>query len=258
MRYLVPLLFEEKQLRGGPQKKGNKVSTILTKKGVQFRDITRLLAPSTNLRKFGQLFGLEQVKAHFPFGCLTSVSFLSQPRLPSDWQLWKSELSSSDGDSDEPRLRQIIDEAQVLFEKANCRSVGDYLLAYLYLDVDILYRASQEWRKTLVSTVGLDFVESNRYTISGLSYTAGLKKLEMDRRVGSFFPNNSQMYRLLRLGMRGNCLQFSNKINSSSSSSSKKTNRSTLFRWSVHGAAHPSRSMSKIWNSASPTSVSGD
>jgi len=70
--YLVPYLYEKGY---GPkmEKRGNKVSNIKTRNGTSFRDITKLLAPSTNLRNFGRLFNLEQAKAHFPFG-------ISRPR----------------------------------------------------------------------------------------------------------------------------------------------------------------------------------
>ena len=60
---------------------GNKVTQIRTSSGISFRDMTKLLAPSTNLRSFGKLFNLEQVKAHFPFGLLTSVKILDLPEL---------------------------------------------------------------------------------------------------------------------------------------------------------------------------------
>ena len=81
--------------------------------------------------------------------------------------------------------------------------MGDYLSTYLWLDVEILYKASQAWRKTLSSVTGLDFVQARKYTISGLSYAAGLKVWEKNLRVGCFAVNNSQIYRLLRRGMRG-------------------------------------------------------
>jgi len=96
-----------------------------------------------------------------------------------------------------------IDEAQRLFEEAGCSTLGDYLKAYLKLDVDILYIATQCWRKELRGVVGVDFMEVSKFTISSLSYYAGLRVWEANRRIGSFFPNNSQVYRLLRQGMRG-------------------------------------------------------
>jgi len=195
--YLVPYLFEKGY---GPkmEKRGNKVSNIKTRNGTSFRDITKLLAPSTNLRNFGRLFNLEQAKAHFPFGILTSVGVLNLPSLPSDPDSWKSDLTGGD-----KITREQISEAQQLFDSAGCRNLGDYLRAYLKLDVVILYKATQEWRKTLKTYVGIDFVETGKYTISSLSNLAGLKSSASQQHVGTFFPNNSQVYRLLRNGMRG-------------------------------------------------------
>ena len=73
------------------------MTSISLRSGIAFRDITKMLAPSTNLRKFGRLFGLEQEKAHFPFKLLTSVEILrTVTALPPHGDTsWQSELSSS-------------------------------------------------------------------------------------------------------------------------------------------------------------------
>ena len=195
--YLVPYLFEKK-CRPKMEKKGNKVTQIRTFCGISFRDMTKLLAPSTNLRSFGKLFNLEQVKAHFPFGLLTSVKVLERPELPTDLSAWKSDLTGN-----AKITREDVDEAQRLFEAAGCQNLGDYLRAYLKLDVIILFKAGQEWRRTLHRVVGIDFIETSKYTISSLSNFAGLTVSAQNCDIGAFFPNNSQTYRLLRMGMRG-------------------------------------------------------
>lgn len=201
LQFLVPYLYEQK-LRPRVEKSGNRVTAIaVSKLGVTFRDVSKLLSPSTSLRKFGALFNLDQCKAHFPFSVLTSVADLALPSLPVEDRYWRSELGG--GGQTEEQLTQMRREAEELFARANCRNIGDYLRAYLLLDVDILYKAAQAWRRQLKSVVGLDFVEAGKFTISSLSYTAGLKHMERNGRVGHFFPNNSQIYRLLRLGMRG-------------------------------------------------------
>ena len=195
--YLVPYLFEKK-CRPKLEKRGNKVSAIRTKLGIHFRDAVKLLSPSTNLRSFGKLFNLEQAKAHFPFALLTSVKVLTRPELPTDPIMWRSDLTGS-----EPITEAEISEARRLFADSGCTNLGDYLRTYLKLDVVILFKALQEWRKSLKALVGIDFVENNRYTIAGFSNLAGLKTASASNRVGIFFPNNSQIYRLLRKGMRG-------------------------------------------------------
>jgi len=182
-------------------KKGNRVTSITTRSGVEFRDIARLLAPSTSLRKFGQLFGLEQAKAHFPFSYLTSVERLRDSRLPQDLEIWRSDLTGEN--MTEEDLRKIRDEAEEMWQKIGCRNVGDYLSGYLHLDIEILYEGAQKWIATLEDVLGLNLIELGKFTISSLSYCAGLKSSESRIRIGSFFPNNSQLYSVLRMGMRG-------------------------------------------------------
>ena len=196
--YLVPRLFEL-GYRPRVERRGNRVTTVSAKSGVCFRDVTKLLAPSMNLRRFGQLFGFEQEKAHFPFSLLTSVRDLLRPGLPpsADDPAWRSNLGYG-------RISQReVSEALALFEEAGCQNLGDYLLAYLRLDVEILLKATVAWKSTLLQLVGVDFVDAARFTISSLSYDAGLREWEKRLRLGCFFPNNSQHYRLLRMGMRG-------------------------------------------------------
>ena len=195
--YLVPYLYEKRQ-RPKMEKRGNKVTQIRVACGISFRDVTKLLAPSTNLRSFGKLFNLEQAKAHFPFGLLTSIKELERTVFPTDPALWRSELTGNDVITEKE-----ISEAHSLYVSAGCQNLGDYLRAYLKLDVIVLHKATQEWRKTLKTYVGVDFVEAGKYTISSLSNYAGLKMAASQNRIGNFFPNNSQIYRLLRGGMRG-------------------------------------------------------
>jgi hypothetical protein len=194
----VPQLFEA-GFRPKIEKRGNKVMSISTRSGIVFRDITKLLAPSTNLRDFGKLFGLEQSKAHFPFKALTSVESLERPGLPPlGSEEWISDLTEKAATEAE------VLEAEKLFRAAGCVTLGDYLKAYLRLDVVILFEATQQWRQTLKQQIGIDFVEAGKFTISSLSFLAGIKSgLEEKSRIGHFFPNNSQNYRLLRAGMRG-------------------------------------------------------
>lgn len=200
---MVPYLFEKK-LQPKIERTGSKVTTIKLKNGVCFRDIAKMLAPSTSLRQFGKMFDLESEKSYFPFSILNSVSVLKIDKLPTDLESWRSDLDPG-FDTEASRVAKLreIEEAQKMWVKSSCKSVGDYLATYLRLDVEVLYKAAQEWRKLLKKMVCIDFVESGKYTISSLSNLAGLKDLIDRRRIGYFFPNNSQHYRLLREGMRG-------------------------------------------------------
>lgn len=196
--YLIPHMFETK-CKPRIEKNGTKVTCIKSDKlCISFRDVTKLLAPGTNLRSFGKLFHLQQEKAHFPFSKLTSVDYLEEKTLPTDIKDWHSDISSKQISQEE------INEALDLFNKNHCSSVGDYLKIYLKLDVSILYHAAQQWRKELSKQIGIDFIEAHKFTIASLSHLAGGHNMTVHKRIGNFFPNNSQTYRLLREGMRGN------------------------------------------------------
>lgn len=196
--YLIPLLFEQ-ELRPKIDKKGNKVSIIRTKNGIQFRDITKLLAPSTNLRSFGQMFNLDIQKGHFPFKILSHVQSLSIPFLPVDLHMWTSDLSGNKT----AIKRKDVEEAVTFFNNSGFTCVGDYLRHYLILDVQILHRATNLWRRRLFEVIGLDFVDIQKFTISSLSSYAGSHTLALQLKTGWFFPNNNQNYALMKRGMRG-------------------------------------------------------
>lgn len=184
------------------QKRGNSIIQITTNTGLAFRDICRLLSPGTNLASFGKLFDLEVKKASFPFSYLTSVKILDEPRLPNDLAIWKSELTSSKNATEAD-----VREAQRLFEAAECKNIGEYLVVYLKRDVEILFRAAQLWRKKLREIVKVDFIECECFTISSLSNLAVYKSLIERKFVGLFSCNNSQNYRLLRSAVRGGICQ---------------------------------------------------
>jgi hypothetical protein len=179
------------------EKRGNKVTSIKTRNGIVFRDITKLLAPSTNLRSFGKLFDFEAQKGFFCHGYFDTVEKLKDLKLPSNIEAWMSDLTGPSVTLDD------IECAHKLFADAGCKSLGDYLKTYLKLDVIILYKAGQEWRKKLKSLIHVDFVESRKFTMSSLANLASGKSFVAHREIGTFFPNNSQVYRLLREGMRG-------------------------------------------------------
>ena len=196
--YIIPLLFEQ-QLRPKIDKKGNKISIIRAKNGIQFRDITKMLAPSTNLRSFGKLFNLPIEKGHFPFKILTNVQSLSAPSLPAAVEMWKSDLTGNAN----AITQNDVNEALQFYNDSNFQTVGDYLQHYLILDVQILHQATNLWRKRLKQVIGLDFIDIQKFTISSLSSYAGAHTLAMHHKPGWFFPNNNQMYALLKRGMRG-------------------------------------------------------
>ena len=77
------------------------------------------------------------------------------------------------------------------------------LKTYLRLDVDILYKAAQGWRRTIVEEIGVDFVQTGKFTVSTVSNHARDLCSSKNLQIGQFFPNSGPIYRLLRKGMRG-------------------------------------------------------
>jgi DNA polymerase type B, organellar and viral len=201
--FLIPFLYELSQYEGHPppriDKKGEKVTLIKLQTGISFRDITKLLAPSTNLRSFGALFELPVAKGHFPFSILKGPQSLKIPTLPKDKRTWQSTLSSNQ----DPITQTEVNEAIDFYNKSGFTNVGQYLKHYLTLDVKILQQATDLWRQRLAKVIGLDFIDIEKFTISSLSNYAGNHKSASLCRPGWFFPNNGQMYALLKRGMRG-------------------------------------------------------
>jgi DNA polymerase type B, organellar and viral len=196
--YLIPYLYEQ-SYNPKLDKKGERVTIIRLQNGICFRDVTKLLAPSTNLRSFGALFNLPVEKGHFPFSILTGPQSLKQPKLPKDVRTWQSDLSSNGSSI----TQADVNEAIAFFNRSGFTNVGQYLKHYLTLDVMILQQATDLWRQRLFTVIGLDFVDIDKYTISSLSNYAGNHKSATLCRPGWFFPNNSQIYSLLKRGMRG-------------------------------------------------------
>ena len=120
-------------------------------------------------------------------------------QLPTDLAAWASDLTAGKSEID----AAAVSEAQRLFRVSNCRCLGDYLKTYLRLDVDILYRATQNWRRTIADEVSVDFVQTGKFTISSISNYAGDVNSSGLLQVGQFFPNSAPIYRLLRKDMRG-------------------------------------------------------
>ena len=195
--YLIPYLFESKA-RPKIDKKGNKVTVIKTCLGITFRDITKMLAPGTNLRSFGNLFKLSVEKGHFPFSILTDVDKLLLPELPTTPSAWKSELTGG-ADIKSEEIAKCLE----FYKKSKFKNIGEYLKHYLLLDVEILHKATNLWRIRLKNIVGIDFIDVEKYTISSLSNYAGSINAADLCRVGWYFPNNTQVYALLKHGMRG-------------------------------------------------------
>ena len=166
------------------QRRGNSL-TYLSFDGIQFRDLRHLLPP-TSLENFCAMAELEGLsKLAFPFSLLdASQSFLDETELPSDPDLWRSDLTL------ETPSQSVVDEARQLFKDRGCKNIFEYLAFYLSCDVKMTHLGMLKLKKTFYSIFELDFVCSGRFTISGLSAVASQTALFRSKSVGMFSPNN--------------------------------------------------------------------
>ena len=99
-------------------------------KGTHFRDLCCLLDRSVSLASLSKTCGLKESKALFPFGQLDSLSSLDKTEFSWNLEDWRNDLT---GNLPE---QEAVDEAKRKFRELECRSVFDYLLHYLALDVE--------------------------------------------------------------------------------------------------------------------------
>jgi len=180
-------------------KRDNTIASLTTRTNIEFRDISCMLAPSTSLQEFGQLVGLEHPKTHFPFAFLDSAARLTEPSLPWDDSFWRSEVPNGQQAPDE--VASIKAGAWSMWNDLACQTVGEYLARCIHLNIEFLLGGTCKWNRILKEAIGLSFIELGCFDISTLCHLAGLKSQERSRSIGTFFPNNSQVYSVLQSGV---------------------------------------------------------
>jgi hypothetical protein len=167
---------------------GNKIRW-LTMGGLRLAEIKRLLGAGTSLKKMSHTCGLELEKALFPFDLLTSVDYLKESELLPDKASWVTSLALEAGPSQEE-----VDEARAVFARKGFANVGQYLDYYLGLDVTILLRCAVIMKRQYYQILGLDYIDSRKFTVSSLSALGAQMFLARRKRPGHFFPNHARMY----------------------------------------------------------------
>lgn len=87
-----------------------------------------------------------------------------------------------------------MDEVLSIYEKMNFQSVGEMLVYYLRDDVRLVLRVAVALADGFYSTLGINFVDSGKYSISSLAATASQTFLMRNRNVGQFSANNTHIY----------------------------------------------------------------
>ena len=178
----------ELRLRVKLQLDGSKIRKIKIA-GIHIGEIKRLMPPGYSLDAMGKTCGIAETKGIFPFALLTSANFLKNKSLPANAAQWASSLAPEKSPAQEE-----VNEALKIFADNKFNDVGEYLEYYLALDVLVLQKSILVMQAKYYEILGIDIVESNRFTASSLSALAAQSFLARNKRIGHFFPNHARLY----------------------------------------------------------------
>ena len=142
-------------------------------------------------------------KGIFPYSLASSCAALEEKRdeLP-EMVLFKDSLSGQVKVSKEEH-----DKASQIWHECNCKSLKDYMLVYLKLDVFLLADVFESFRRTGIAEDGLD--PANFFSIPGLSWASALKNMS-EQGYELELLQDSTMYEFFEAGVRGG-MTFVNK-----------------------------------------------
>lgn len=132
-------------------------------------------------------FLMKQKKLPFPYDHLATWDVLKETRLP-EREAFYNKLSKSQASESEYR------EAENVWNFFNCRTMEDFLIIYLKVDVILLCEIYMNFREVVYRTYGLDPAWS--YTLAGAAWQAFLKytgvtiELLTDREMYHFFERS--------------------------------------------------------------------
>ena len=129
-------------------------------------------------------------KGVYPYEYIDSFERFNEKSLPEKEKFY-SKLNGKEITEEE------YEHAKKVWEKYECKTIGDYHDLYLKTDVTLLADVFEIFRKTCLEKYGLD--PAHYYTSPGLSWDALLKKtgVELD------LLTESEMYNFIEMGMRG-------------------------------------------------------
>jgi hypothetical protein len=170
------------------QREGGKIRSFRFD-NILLLEAKRLVAPGFSLARLAEMCGLEESKGIFPFDLFVCKEFLSEPRLPADCRGWANRLNPLKTPS-----QAEVDAVQEFFDASGFKSVGEYLVYYLRLDVVLLLKSVVRLSGQLYDKLGLHVADSGKFTISSLATAASQSYLARNKRPANFFPNNAKIY----------------------------------------------------------------
>jgi hypothetical protein len=115
------------------------------------------------------------LKLAFPYEYITSEEVLNEPILPIDNNLWKTKLGKSDD-----KFEEKIERARTLFTKTGCKSIKDYMLMYLKVDVYVLLESFEIFRNDIFESFGID--PCYYFTTPGLAWDCALRFIQRNNK----------------------------------------------------------------------------
>lgn len=126
-------------------------------------------------------------KLPFPYEYISSEKVLYEENLPLDLNCWYSSLNNKCVPKSE------VDLAIETFKKFDCKTIKDYMMLYLRMDVLLLTEIFEEFRRISLSEHGLDPL--HYYTTPGFAWDCALKfsKIQLEilteKKMISFFSD---------------------------------------------------------------------
>ena len=160
----------------------------------------RLWTSRTNARRLlnDKKFDLVTRKGVYPYEYMDSFERFDETCLPPQEAFYSSL-------SDEGISEEDYKHAQEVWDTFDCRNIGDYHDLYLRSDVFLLADVFENFRKTAISTNGLD--PAHYYTLPGYSWDALLKCTNVSLEL----ITNPDMYLFIEKGLRGGISMVSHR-----------------------------------------------
>ena len=169
--------------------------------GLHFLDARFLMAPNASLANFIEMTSLKQRKMTFPHALNTSRDFLLRPTLPANAADWYDPLRRVS-----PSQKEVNDML-LEFDRLGCKNIGEFLAAYLRLDVVLLNQALQRLLDTFTAILDISAIDLGKSTISSLASSA--IQMDLYRRKAPCFvtPSVKPIYEALSNAATGGITQ---------------------------------------------------
>jgi hypothetical protein len=156
-------------------------------KNLELQDCEHILAMQQKYTRVS--FSILQQKGIFPYSYITSVEKLEEPQLPAQ-HAFANDLTDQLCNDEDYSL------AQQAWQEFECKTLRDYMLAYLEMDIRQLADVFEAFRRMSLTSDGLDPVHF--ITTPGMSFQAALKFCNLQLEM----LQDPELYALFEEGIR--------------------------------------------------------